>query len=130
MDFEGGVHLGVGGFNLVSATHERALDFRTRTTMSTRFPHRNTLSACKPASFWQEKRDAVIILVQGFAQNVVVSKQFKNTLIGLAFFDQQKGSVPFNKNKQPILRTRSKINRPGYKFLLKTESQISFWSSL
>jgi len=52
----------------------------------------------KPTPFWWEKHDVVIILVQGFAQNVVVSKQFKNTVTGLAFFDQQNGSVPFNKN--------------------------------
>ena len=46
----------------------RALDSRTRTTTSTRFSHRTTLSARKPASFWREKRDIVVILVQGFAK--------------------------------------------------------------
>ena len=39
------------------------LDSRTRTTTSTRFSHdRATLSARKPASFWREKRDTVVIL--------------------------------------------------------------------
>ena len=45
----------------------RALDSRTRTTTSTRFSHR-TVSARKPASFWREKRDTVVILVRGFAR--------------------------------------------------------------
>ena len=44
------------------------LDSRTRTTTSTRFSHRTTLSARKPASFWREKRDTVVILVRGFAK--------------------------------------------------------------
>ena len=33
-----------------------------------------------------------------FCKNVVVSKQVTNTVAVLAFFDQQKGSVPSNKN--------------------------------
>ena len=37
-------------------------------TLSTRFSHRATWSVLKPASFWQEKRDAIIILVQCFAK--------------------------------------------------------------
>jgi len=57
------------------------------------------LSARKPASFWREKRDAVVIFVRGFAlKNVVGSKQVKNTIAVLAFFDQQKGSVTSNKS--------------------------------
>ena len=44
------------------------LDSRTRTTTSTRFPHRATLSARKPAIFWREKRGTVVILLRGFAR--------------------------------------------------------------
>ena len=33
-----------------------------------------------------------------FCKNVVVSKRVKNTVAGLAFFDQQKGSVTSNNN--------------------------------
>ena len=39
-----------------------ALDSRTRTTTSTRFPRVTTVSARKPASFWRENRDSVVIL--------------------------------------------------------------------
>ena len=51
----------------------------------------------KPVSFWQEKH-TVVILLRGFCQNVVVSKQVKNTVAVLAFFDQQKGSLTSIKN--------------------------------
>ena len=57
------------------------------------------MSARKPASFWQEKRDTVVILVRGFAKNVVASKQVNNRVALLAFFDHQKGFVTSNKNK-------------------------------
>ena len=77
---------------------KRALDSRTRTTTSTRFSHRATLVARKPTSFWREKRDTVVILVRGFAKNVVEAKQVKNTVAVLPFFDLQKGSVTSNKN--------------------------------
>ena len=46
----------------------RRTSSRTRTRKSTRFSHRTTLSARKPASFWREKRDTIVILVQGFAK--------------------------------------------------------------
>ena len=36
--------------------------------MSTRFSHRTTPSKPKPASFWHEKGDIVVILVQSFAK--------------------------------------------------------------
>ena len=49
-------------------------------------------------SFCREKYDTMIILEKSFAKNVVLSKQVKNTVIILAFFDQQKGSVTRNKN--------------------------------
>ena len=70
----------------------------SRTTTRTRFSSQTTLTLHKPMSFWREKRDTVIILEQSFAKNVVLSKQVKNTVIILAFFDQQKGSVTRNKN--------------------------------
>ena len=55
--------------------------------LSSTFSHKTIVRACKPASFWQEKCDTVFILVQGFAKNVVVSKQFTDTVVALAFFD-------------------------------------------
>ena len=67
--------------------------------MSMRFFHRTTLSACKAGSFWQEKRDTVIILPQGFAKMLsCMSKQVKNTAAVSAFFNGQKCSVTSNKN--------------------------------
>ena len=36
--------------------------------MSMRFSHRTTVVARKPWSFWQEKLDTMVILVQGFAK--------------------------------------------------------------
>ena len=47
--------------------HKGTLDSRMRTRMSTTFFHRTTMSERKPTSFWQEQRDTVIILLQGFA---------------------------------------------------------------
>ena len=82
-----------------------------------RFRDKNTLSAHKPASLWQKILDTIVILVQCFCKNVVISKQFKTTVTVLAFFDQQKGSVTRNKNLSNLnLLTKSKINHPGYKF--------------
>ena len=66
--------------------------------MSMRFSHRTTLSARKPRSFWREKLDTVVILLRGFVKKVVVSKQVKNTVAALTFFDLQMGSVTSNKN--------------------------------
>ena len=40
----------------------------TRKVTSTRFSHRKILSARKPASFWLEIRDTVVILVRGLAK--------------------------------------------------------------
>ena len=47
-----------------------------------------------------------------------MSKQVKNTVAVLAFFDQQKGSVTSKKKiaEQPILLTKSNTDRPDYKF--------------
>ena len=66
--------------------------------MSTRFSHRTTFIARKSASFWREKFDTVVILVPRFCKNAVVSKQVKNMVALMAFYDQQKGSVTSNKN--------------------------------
>ena len=54
--------------HFVVLTQYRALDSRTRTTTSTKFSHSTTVSARKPASFWREKRDTVVILVRDFAK--------------------------------------------------------------
>ena len=46
-----------------------------------------------------------------------MSKQIKNTVAVLVFFDQQKGPVTSNMmTEQAILLTKSKITRLGYKF--------------
>ena len=64
-------------------------------TTRMRFLHRNTVNVCKPASFCWENCDTVVMR---FCKIVVVLKQVKNTVVVLAFFDQQKGSVTSNKN--------------------------------
>ena len=65
-----------------------------------RFSLGTTVSTPQLASFWQEKHDMAIILVKRFANNhVVMSKQVKNTVAILSFFEQQKGAVTSNKNK-------------------------------
>ena len=66
-----------------------ASDSRTRATTSTRFSHKTKETARKPASFWRQKRDRRHFSKR-FCKNVVVSKQVKNTVAVLAFFDQQK----------------------------------------
>ena len=53
-----------------------SLDTKTKTRTSTRVSHRTTLRARKPASFWREKRDAVVILLRGFAK--IMSRQNKS----------------------------------------------------
>ena len=61
---------------------------------STRFSLRTTVSARKPASFWREKRDTVVMhFSTTFRKNVVVSILINNMVTVLTFFDQQKGSV-------------------------------------
>ena len=62
---------------------------------STRFSHRKILSAREPASFWWEYRRH---LSTRFCKNFVLSKQVKNTVAVLAFFDQRKSLVSSNKN--------------------------------
>ena len=65
-------------------------------TMSKRFSHRTTVSARKPASFWQEKHDTVVILVLGFSS---CQNKVKNMKAVLAFCELHKGSGTSNKNK-------------------------------
>ena len=68
-------------------------------TMSTRFSHRLTIIECEQTSIiLAEKLDTVLILVCGFAKNVVVSKQVKNMAAVLPFFDRKKGSFTSYKN--------------------------------
>ena len=55
----------------IEALHQRALESRTRTTSSTRFPHRNTSSTRKPDSLWREKRNTVDILVRRLIVRVI-----------------------------------------------------------
>ena len=61
---------------------------------SKRFSHRTTVSMRKPASFLKEKRDSVVILVQGFAK--MLSKQVTSSRFGI--FQSAKGSVISNNN--------------------------------
>ena len=75
------------------------------------------MSACKPASFCREKRDAVVILVRGFAK--MSSNQNKSTTRQQfwLFLMGKKAQLPSIRiTEQPILLTKSKIKRTGYKF--------------
>ena len=63
-----------------------------------------------------KKHDTAVIFVRGLEKNVVVSKQVRNTVVVLAFFVQQIGSVTSNKNEQHTLLPKSKINHPSFKF--------------
>ena len=50
-------------------------------------------------------------------KNVDVSKQFKNMVTVLAFFDQQRAQLQeIRITERLILQSKSKINRSGYKF--------------
>ena len=51
-----------------------------------------------------------------FCKNVLVSKQVKKTVAVLAFLISKKAQVTAIRiTEQPILLTKSKINRTGYK---------------
>ena len=92
-------------------------DSRTKTTTSTRFSHRTTLSACKRGSFWREKRDTVVILARCFAKTVDVTKQVQSGLAVGIFLSSRKAQLPDMRiTEQPILLTKNKINRSGCKF--------------
>ena len=46
-----------------------------------------------------------------------MSKQITNTVVVLEFLDQEKAQLPSRRiTEQPMLLTKSKMNRPGYKF--------------
>ena len=57
-----------------------------------------TLSGCKTVSFWQEKRDTVVILVKGFTKMLSCQNKQRTRLAVLAFFNQRKGSDTSIKN--------------------------------
>lgn len=66
-----------------------------------------------------------------FCKNVFVLKEVRKTVAVFAFFNQsaKRALLPAMRiPEQPLLLTKSKSNRPGYKhiFLLKTGSQISY----
>lgn len=63
-----------------------------------RFSQIKTLRVYKPASFWWEKRNTVVIFVRRLGKNVVMTKPIKNTVAVLTFFSPQKGSVTSNQN--------------------------------
>ena len=67
-------------------------------TSSKRFSHRTTLNVCKPASLLVGKMCHHCHCNVRFCKNVVVSKQVKNMVAVLAFFNQPKDSVTGNKN--------------------------------
>ena len=47
-----------------------------------------------------------------------MSKEVNNLLVVLAFFDQEKAQLPAIRiSEEPMLLTKSKINRPGINFL-------------
>ena len=52
----------------------------------------------QPAAFWREKRDTAVVIVLGFAKMLSCENTFKNTVVVVAYFDQQKGSVISNKD--------------------------------
>ena len=81
-------------------------------TTSTRF-----MSARKPASFWREKRDTVVILAQGFAKMLSCQNKSRTRLQFLLFsFNIKEARKAKRITEQPFLPTKSKINRSGYKF--------------
>ena len=89
-----------------------------RTTTTTRFSHRTTVSARKPASFWREKRDTGVILVRGFAKMLSCQNKSTTRKQFWHFSISKKAQLPAVRiTEQPTLLTKSKINRPGYKSL-------------
>ena len=64
----------------------------------------------KPASFWQEKGNAIVYtLVRSFAKNVVMAKQVKNTIAVLTIFSIRKMEAQLTAIRipeQPISKRR------------------------
>ena len=75
------------------------------------------MNAGKPASFWWEKLDTVVILVRGFAKMLSCQNKSKLREQFWHFSISKKAQLPaIRTTEQPILLTVSEINRPGYKF--------------
>ena len=75
------------------------------------------VSARKPASFWREKRDTVVILVRGFPKMLSCQNKSRTRLQVWDFSISKKALLPeIRITEQPIQLTLGKINRPGYKF--------------
>ena len=84
------------------------------TTMSRGFSHRTTLSACKPASFWREKCDTIVILEQGFAKILSCQNKSRTQQQFWHFSISKKAQLPATSiTEQPILLTKRTINCPG-----------------
>ena len=83
-----------------------------------------TVRVRTPASFWREKRDTVIIFLRGFAKMFSCQNKFWH------FSLSKRAQLPAIRiTEQPILLTKSKVNRPRYKFSnfsLKTGSLIEY----
>ena len=97
-------------------TYKRALDSRTRATTRMRFFHRTALSVHKSASFWRENRHTVVILVRGFVKMLWCQNNSRTRSKFWYFSISKKARLPATITEQSILVTKSKINRPSYKF--------------
>ena len=58
--------------------------------MSMRFSRRTTMSAHKPVSFWREKHDTIIILLQGFPKTLWCQNKSRTQLQLLHFSIRKK----------------------------------------
>ena len=86
-------------------------------TRSMRFSHGTTLSMRKPASFWRETCDTVIILVQGFAKMLSCQNKSRTWWQFWHFSTSKKAQLPaIRTTEQSTLLTKSGINHVGYKF--------------
>ena len=84
--------------------------------MSTRLSH-TTLSTRKPAPFWWEKRDTVVILLQGFAKMMSCENKSRTWWQFWHFLINKKAPLPATRiTEQPMLLTKGKINCLGNKF--------------
>ena len=75
----------------------------------------NNFERARKPSFWREKRNtARRHFSTRFCKNFVLSKQVKNTVAAWHFSISKKAQLPaIGITEQPILLTKSKINRPG-----------------
>ena len=79
---------------IVCAGNWRSLDSRT----ITRFSLRITASVRKPASYWREKRDTIVILVRGFAIMLSCQNKPRTRLQFWHFSISKRRSVTSKKN--------------------------------